>query len=88
MIKGAKKQMIVVRTVGSRMFDEAYFVLRRQCKEEEYGREEMMREANRILSEGNELPEKRTRRMRGWLFFAGGIFLGLLAGILLGMWLL
>ena len=30
MIKGAQKQMIVLRTADSRYFDEAYFVLRRE----------------------------------------------------------
>ena len=88
MIKGAKKQMIVVRTVGSRVFDEAYFVLRRQWKEESGDSEDMLREANRILAEGNEPTHPTARSHRRWLFFGIGILCGLTLGFLLGWWLL
>ena len=51
MIKGAQKQMIVVRTGHSHYFDEAYFVLRREMRAPRCKRD-MLREANRILEEG------------------------------------
>ena len=49
MIRGAEKRMIVVRTRDSRLFEEAYFVVRPEA--ERAGREDsdMLREANRIL---------------------------------------
>ena len=49
MIRGAEKRMIVVRTRDSRMFEEAYFVVRPEADRD--GREEadMLWEANRIL---------------------------------------
>ena len=49
MIKGAQKQMIVVRTGDSRYFDEAYFVLRREIKAHRGSRNDMLTEANRII---------------------------------------
>lgn len=49
MLRGAEKRMIVVRTRDSRMFEEAYFVVRPEADRD--GREEadMLWEANRIL---------------------------------------
>ena len=38
MLKGAQKQMIVVRTGDSEYFDEAYFVLRREVRVGRRGR--------------------------------------------------
>ena len=73
MIKGAQKQMIVLRTGDSRYFDEAYFVLRREVKPHRSSRDEMIKEANRILSEsGLDLRPRKRRIPRGvWLFLAG-----------------
>ncbi len=59
MLKGAQKQMIVVRTRNSRLFEEAYFVMRRGV-----GREadelDMLWEANRIIESSlpAEIPAK------------------------------
>ena len=58
MIKGAQKQMIVVRTGSSRYFDEAYFVLKRDLEKGTGGREDLLAEADRILRES----EPRRRR--------------------------
>lgn len=46
MIKGAQKKMIVVKTAGSEVFEEAYFVLRRESLAAEA---DMVREASRII---------------------------------------
>ncbi len=82
MIKGAQKQMIVVRTGDSRYFDEAYFVLRREVKPKRSTRDEMLKEANRILEEsGIDLP-KRKRLPRGLLLFFAGILCGVVAAVL------
>ncbi len=85
MIKGSRRQMVVMRTGGSKYFDEAYFVLRRGWQEPKHGRDEILTEANRILEEGigaaTAIPRKKLR----WLWFLAGIFCGALlsAGILL-----
>ena len=79
MIKGAQKQMIVLRTADSRYFDEAYFVLRREIDARPAPTNEMLCEADRILRESTlgSAGEARPKRRRGvWLFglgfFAGG----------------
>ena len=88
MIKGAQKQMIVVRTGDSRYFDEAYFVLRREVKPKRSTRDEMLKEANRILEEsGIDLP-KRKRLPRGPLLFFAGTVCGILAAVLVCLLLL
>ena len=48
MLRGAKKNMIVVRTRDSRMFEEAYFVMRRDAGVAA-DEADMLWEANRIL---------------------------------------
>ncbi len=54
MIRGAQKQMIVVRTRNSRVFEEAYFVIRRNAGRGETDETDMLWEANRIIE--NSLP--------------------------------
>ncbi len=49
MLRGAQKQMIVVRTHGNRVFEEAYFVIRRDAARAEADESDMLREANRII---------------------------------------
>ena len=51
MIKGAQKQMIVVRTGASKYFDEAYFVLKSGINPARGERTDILSEANRILQE-------------------------------------
>lgn len=81
MIKGAQKQMIVVRTGNSPYFDEAYFVLRREIHPEKRVKTDILSEANRILHEsggGGVGCSARRRRQKLWVFFA------FLAGIAVG----
>ena len=77
MIKGAQKQMIVVRTGNSRYFDEAYFVLRREIRAPKHAKTEMLAEAYRILAESaGEAHPRRIKRLSGILLFAAGLVLG------------
>lgn len=46
MIKGAQKKMIVVKTEESSIFEEAYFVVRRQAEKTHM---DMLAEANKII---------------------------------------
>lgn len=53
MLRGAQKQMIVVRTHDSRVFEEAYFVVRGQKRGDTApmpDKEDMLTEAGRILA--------------------------------------
>ncbi len=54
MLKGAHKQMIVVRTRDSRLFEEAHFVMRRGAAEAPGDDLDLVFEANRIIE--NSLP--------------------------------
>lgn len=94
MIKGAQKQMIVLRTGDSHYFDEAYFVLRRELHANRCSKD-MLREANRILEEnalsdtgerGNGRPKAGRRRLMSLLWFLLGLALG--AGSALALCLL
>ena len=77
MIKGAQKQMIVLRTADSRYFDEAYFVLRKELPTPHTTTGEMVYEANRILRDCiHALPAPVKPKKRGWVLFAIGFLLG------------
>ena len=83
MIKGAQKQMIVVRTANSHYFDEAYFVLRREIDPRQSRQSDMLTEANRILAEHTREGDtrKRKRLPRGGVFFLLGILCGTAAAL-------
>lgn len=85
MLRGAKKNMIVVRTRDSRMFEEAYFVMRRDTGLTAVDEMDMLWEANRILEStfprsNREAAGKdkagRRGRLRGLLWFGLGLICG------------
>ena len=85
MIKGTQKQMIVLRTGESRYFDEAYFVLRREIKADRGSKNDILREANRILEESCVFPgcarrrKSASRTSKFAAFLAGGFCGGAIA---------
>ena len=83
MIKGAQKQLIVVRTANSRYFEEAYFVLRRDLVRGDCRKGDMISEANRILAEHRPSDTRRSKRRRSLLFFGAGILLGAAIALLI-----
>lgn len=81
MLKGAQKKMIVVRTRDSRLFEEAYFVMRDGGNPAD-GHRDMLDEATRII-DGEALspmshPPKNKRR---WIGRALSFSLGWLVGV-------
>lgn len=66
LLKGSQKKIVRLQSAGSRLFDEAFFVLRDDAAPPATG--DMLTEANRILEE-NMLPRRRTRRPRSFLSF-------------------
>ena len=83
MIKGARKEMIVVRTAGSRYFDEAYFVLREDTQRKRQKSTDILSEANRILAEITpEHSQVSKKKNRPWLSFAIGGFCGALLSLI------
>lgn len=94
MIRGAQKKMIVVRTHDSRVFEEAYFVVRpdRDPPPEE---SDMLSEATRIIhrnTAGASVPLRYPRasrfkaRILGFIWFLCGVLLGS-GGVMLWHWL-
>ena len=84
MIKGARKQMIVVRTGNSRYFDEAYFVLREDAQRETRKSKDILGEANRILAEmAPDVSYAQKKPTRQWLFFGIGGVCGALLSIVI-----
>lgn len=83
MIKGARKQMIVVRTANSRYFDEAYFVLKEEAQKETRKSSDILGEANRLLSELTpQLPPPRQKQTRQWIFFGVGGICGIVLSVI------
>lgn len=83
MIKGARKQMIVVRTTDSCYFDEAYFVLREDAQRQHKKSTDILGEANRILAEiapdNTPTPKNQSRQ---WFFFGIGGLCGAVLSVI------
>ena len=83
MLKGCQREMIVLQTQESELFESAYFILRRRKKVPTQS--DMVAEANRIVSFGGSCfgGRKSAGKGRFWLFL-GGFLLGAVLGVLLG----
>ena len=78
MIKGCQREMIVMQTGESPLFESAYFVLRRECRGAM--RCDLLAEANRIVQGAKGAAQGRRRPGRAVCFglgclVGGGIFL-------------
>ena len=51
MVRGCQKKIIYLKSTGSEVFDEAYFVVSDKAPDENKGECNMVEEANRILNE-------------------------------------
>ncbi|MBQ8174433.1 MAG: hypothetical protein IJ009_03425 [Clostridia bacterium] len=82
LVKGCQGKVIRVKSAGSRLFDEAFFVLRGDAADA--GEGDMLAEANRILEE-NMLPPRRRASSPSarLLFFALGFAAASVAWLLL-----
>ena len=85
MLKGCQREMIVLQTVESPLFESAYFVLRR--KRATARSEEMLAEAERLVGAGRDYLSRRRggRRLLPFLlgFLTGGGLLALVGAILI-----
>ena len=88
MLRGIQKNMIWVKTPESRFFESAYFVMRPAKMPKPPKEGEMLREANRLLSEGMKraLPHWKRRLYQLLLPFLFGLATGSLFVLLL-LWL-
>ncbi len=83
MIKGARKQMIVIRTGDSPYFDEAYFVLRSDIDSRRNNRNDILKEANKILADHTDHRPRERSRVWRWVFFGVGILCGAAVAVVL-----
>lgn len=79
MIKGCQREMIVLQTKESPLFESAYFVLRRGYRPALHG--DMLAESNRIIGEGKNYLTKRRKRGRLFPFLLGFLLGGVLFGV-------
>lgn len=90
MLRGLQKKMIVIRTQDSRMFEEAYFVMRGDGVSPADRQGDMLAEAYRIINGSLPSPEEkapptsRLRPLRQWLWFLLGAAVG--AGSMGALW--
>ena len=74
MLRGCQKQLVMLKTGESRVFESAWFVLRDERGSASY--DDMIAEANRIVAGGVLSRRPRRRRLR----FAVGFLLGAVTG--------
>ena len=79
MLKGCQREMIVVHTQKSKVFEHAYFVLRRECRTLPQG--DLLSEANRLVQAVTTGSVNRKRAMGRRGAFLLGVLLGALGGI-------
>lgn len=83
MLRGCKRNMIVLHGTGSDLFEEAYFIVREEAGARSEG--DMLKEAERILDrsrEGRKAPS-RGKLVAASLSFLGGGLLGAFFTLLL-----
>ncbi len=75
-MRASEKRIIYVKDTGSKLFEEAYFVLRRGVLDGTAPSEDdIVREASRIVQEGSfpyPASARKARRSRSWMLFLSG----------------
>lgn len=86
MLKGIERSMVVLKNTGSPLYEEAYFILKKDSAGKKHA--EMVSECNRIIESCLIRDGKMSKpRMGGRLRYCLTFFLGLACGALV-MWLL
>lgn len=75
-MRGCQRQIILLRGTESQIFDEAYFLLRKDFDRSRGSDAELLREAERLV-ERNTTRRRARRHSRLWLFAAGMLSGGL-----------
>ena len=90
MVKGIQREMVIVRTQESELFEMAYFILRADTQRKS-GQKSIISEANSIVSAvcADGLRSKKEKRrniyMRSMLFLAGALCGALVLGVIYSM---
>ena len=86
-VKGCQRQLIVLQTGGSPLFESAYFILKKEVEHRIPCENEMLGEATRLLEENAVArKQRRLRPVHLLVSFAAGLLAGAIAVGLL--WLL
>ena len=83
-MRGCQRQIILLKGTDSQIFDEAYFLLRKDFDRSRTGEDALVREAERLVAL-NTTRHRARRSTRLWLFAAGMLAGGLL--LLLLRWI-
>lgn len=94
MLKGCSRRVIYLKNTDSTLFDEAYFLLSSGQANTKTGERDMIREAERIISESahESAPSESKKKRRSFWFCMGGICATALYSLLgvifylVGMW--
>ena len=84
MIKGCQKRIILVRDTGSELFDEAYFILKKDIPCDDSIEGDIVRAATAIINQ-NSFPKstKKTKKNRkSFLYFLLGLTIGIAGTVL------
>ncbi len=82
LIKGCKKNMIIVKSLGSDYIDEAYLVLKPELPSG-IAREDIIKEANRIVHEYDTGQKNKRRPFSLTSFFIGALLAGAMFALLI-----
>lgn len=84
MIKGCQKKIIFIQGGESSPFENAYFILRKDSEECCNGGDDILREANRIISEsmpnGKRKASRKKQKLKSLILSLACLFIGMLCG--------
>ena len=86
MIRGTQREMIVLRGDRSSAFESVFFLVRTDAEAPKRGKEDMLAEANRIISQNRPTRKRRGAMLWQWVkrnlpAFLVGAFCGALAAL-------
>lgn len=73
-MRGCQRKIIMLRGTDSEIFDEAYFLLRKDFDRERQDEDALLREAQRLVELNT--TRRRTKARPRWLLFAAGMLAG------------
>ena len=90
MLKGIQKNVIMIQPKSSNIFERAYFIIKDDKKPSRCDRSEMIKEANRIITDSGILKHKHRKKRPSpfIMFLIGALFGASMIGILWGIILL
>ena len=90
MVRGYQRRMVFLKNTGSKIFDEAYFVLSEEASSLSVGKEDMIEEAKRIVEENLISKDSVSHKGASGIFFSflkklPFVFIGTVIGALVAL---